>query len=190
MPTDNSIEKRITDMYNALGYNTQDPFISAEIAAYSKGLNMIEEKILYAAAEMNPYTAENEGLEYFCELMSVDPALSSQERIDAMIKKITTQYGDYGFGEMKNVFRTYTSKVQMSMKEKTITFQNLDSECFDLLPKIGNLIETYVLPPITVFSTGNGCTFEMWDSTPYCFEDYDSFNCPFSLLETIIPATE
>ncbi len=187
MADDENIEKRITDMYKALGYDTEDPLISAEIAAYTAGISMVKEKIAYAEQETQPYTAKYEGLEYLCELMNVDSHLPAEELRQIIIKRMNTRYGEYTFGELAKAIAAVSSKIKASVSRGRVLFNNLDDKSIDILPQIGRIIEEYIMPPAVISSTGSGCTFAFWDNTEYRFEEYDGFNCPFSLLETVIP---
>ena len=182
----NRFYDRLSMLYEKLGISHSDGSSEkGELMAYCNEINALSSELESYFNQIYADIADGLGLSFFCELFKIDSHLNEHEKRQLIRKFLSSKYGDYTYGTMENEIEKLGDDFAMNAENFNVVINGSLNNNFDLLSRLGRIIENY-LPPCTVAKFGgDGVDFDFWDSTPYLFEDYDNFNLSFDMLDTL-----
>lgn len=182
----NDVFDRLYSLFQMLGADLNDGSAdSAEISAYSKGLEVVLESLDEIVKEIDVNTATGLGLSLFCELTNVDSTLSQEEKKSEVKKQLTRTYGDYKLNDIYLALADISNELTIFTDRFDFKFNlcSFDTD-FDL-KKLAKTVNEFIPPCTQVGFFGDGATFDRWDSSDYLFQDYDNLQLPFKMLDEL-----
>lgn len=183
----NSSYERLAMLFEKLGISavsgSED---KGELLAYCAGIALVQNAFENYFNQLFADTAAGLGLALFCELFKIDATLSDEEKRAEIAKGFAEVYGNYVSGEFEKELDKQCPLLTALPLDFYITINGSVKNEYDQLSKLGRVLENYLVPCTVIGFGGNGFNFDYWDSTPYLFEDYDSFNLNFELLDELM----
>lgn len=180
------IYERLSALYDRLSIDhpagSQE---NAELKAFCSGISVLQEQFDEYIKQIFPDTADGLGLAYYCELLGVDYSLTDEEKREEIIYRLSEDYRRLNCNLFKEQIEQLDEGFSYSCSYFTITIDGSISGKEHLLKKINTIIETFAPPCTLVKFAGDGADFDYWDSLDDFFENYDSMELRFELLDTI-----
>lgn len=179
------VYNRLASLISQYGIKLDENDIStAELKAYSSGVEMVENELLNIISSVFLCLDDKNALRLYLKMLSINPRdYSINELREKILERLALHSGTY----TQDGFDTEFSKIgdgtgRYTLKNKTVTFSNFD---FDELPELGEFIKSYVYIGCEVKYSGSGLTFAEWDSLNKDFNELDSWNLAFSILNKL-----
>ena len=158
---------------------------SAELHAYAKGAELLEEFIDNAEGEIFPLGRDEGEIIRFADMLGIDRGryATREELKSEIIRLLSLKFGRSSFSEVEAAFSRVGSG----------EYYFIDSGCILVATKLGDLKEAgkflraYASPFASAVYSGDGerLTFDMWDSIAYTFNTYDSLGLTCEFLESL-----
>lgn len=180
----NSI-KRMMALAEKLGLDIRAKTKSlAELKGYEAGLKCIWQDYFYIAEQYSPNTAKGLALDFMCNMFNIDSECSEDKKREQICNGFKKRFGDYGCNEFSDILAGYGLMIVSSPCEYTISGRSMkNTGAMDI---IGSLLKNYAVPGVYITFSGEGYTFDYWDSKLYCFDDYDNLGLSFNMLDTMM----
>ncbi len=177
---------RLRTLYNSLGINAEEGTDDyAELEAICAGIDLVKEEYDLYFNEIFPDSANAQGLSLYCEMLNIDGKLGIEDKRKLVKDGLSEVFGKYTDGELKRVVNESIGNVNISSTIFLMHFSVSVLNKFHLLPKISRIIQNYLSPCVELIFDGDGFSFDIWDSTPFMFEDYDKLKLSFRMLESL-----
>lgn len=179
---------RLSQLWKKLGFPVDKSLADkAEVMAYCKGLEMIENYFDELFLQLFAQTSDGVALSYYCQMLGIDGSLPADEKKRLIKEKLNQQFGDYTYSEFEKIISDIDPELRVVIND-FVGFTTIYGSCkgkYDIFPRLTNAIENYIPPCSEVSFTGEGFDFDYWDSTPYLFENFDNLKFSFDFMETL-----
>lgn len=177
---------RLRVLYNRLGISAEEGTVDcAELEAICTGINLVKREYDLYFNEIFPDSAQSQGLSLYCEMLNIDGRLGLEKKRELIKAGLSEIYGKYTAGELERVAKESIGEVRIVSLIFMMTMSVSVLNQFHLLPKISRIVQNYLAPCTELDFGGDGLSFDIWDSTPFMFEDYDKLKLSFSMLESL-----
>lgn len=184
--TNNKIYERLASLYSRLGISHPPGSAeNGELLAYAAVLDDLNTYFEFCFKEMFADTATGLGLSLFCEMFRIDSTQTADEKRELIKLGLGSQYGEYKsdtiFAELEKLGDDF-----YILTDPFYAYAGGDiRDHYEVLPKLGRIIESYLPPSVSISYDGEGMDFDYWDSTPYLFKDYDNFKLCFDVIDKL-----
>lgn len=149
---------------------------NAEIYAYSKGLEALEEKINGAMKKIFFTLYDDGDLRSYAKMLSVNP------EYDEIFSRLSHRFAEYtlyeGIAEGEEIGT-------FSIAHDGALIPSFEDVPFSSIKKLVAFTEGFTLGGFRYFIDGDGMSFDDWDGLDYSFNSLDYINAPFKITDKI-----
>ncbi|MCR5206853.1 MAG: hypothetical protein K6C14_00060 [Eubacterium sp.] len=178
-----SVYERLTELFSVLGLDVQaGSYAEAEAAAYTAGINVINEK-LEALKEKLFFSLYGGEADYYASVMGINTDFLTAEQVTEAVKN---RYS-YGFGacSLKSAFDGECAVLGGAQYEYGNGKLIIRNCCPPVLENVGAFSLGAVPVGTAAEFDSDGMRFSDWNALSKSFRQYDRLRLTFSLIDTL-----
>lgn len=181
-----SVYERLSTLFKSIKPDAQgDLLLDALLYACSVGIELLKNN--FADIENQQYidTMSQEMIDKYCVLLDVDLNNDLEEKKSKIKKKLSMGYDEFSIDEFIDYYKGYGNGFFVHTQNFNMKLYGVKSSNASALRQIMKRFDYYFPPFVTVELSGEGLTFEEWDSMDMTFQSLESLKMPFSMIETM-----
>lgn len=175
---------RLTKMFGKL-IDERNKGSKALVMAYIKGIQMIYDYYDELLQELFSDTMCSFGLNSYVQLLGIDNSLPVEKKRQLINQRLGNTARVRAVGEMNDFLDSVIKECGFYCNNYEIRIAGYRRSKFDYFAKFGEFIEKYIPAGMAVRLNSNGLSANVWSYAKQTFYDLDSYNCPFSVYDTI-----
>lgn len=154
----------------------------AELSAYAKGIELVNEELDRAENEIFIGQTEREFMRRYADLLKIDgDRLTDDELLSEILRRLALPFAEQGWDVFSQAFAQIGSG-SYYFNIPDVTFSDID---FGSFKELGKVIDAYIPFYYNAYYTGSGIPFDLWDNIAYTFNRYDALYLPFSIIDSL-----